>query len=440
MFKKHPFLFGTFLLTLTGLLSRIIGFFYRIFLSKTIGEEGMGIYQLLAPVMTLSFSLCSAGIQTAVSKYVAGEPTTHDYKTSSRFLLTGLVLSLSLAVPTAGFLYHNAALLAGKFLLESRCEPLLRIFALSIPFAGMHSCINGYYYGIKNTAVPSAAQLIEQLTRVGSVYLIHAYCVQRNMPVRISVSVIGLTLGEIAAFAFTLPAILYRFHSLGTRLSFYGGRAFCSCAAKTATLALPLCANRIVLNVLQSVEAVHIPNRLLLHGLTNERVLCIYGVLTGMAIPLILFPNTLTGSVSVLLLPYISESQESHNDRRLSLAVRRSITGSLLLGFICTAFFFFAGRTLGNILFDSVLAGSFIRSMSFICPFLYLGTVLGSILHGLGKAGTTFLCNSACLLIRLSFVFLAIPRYGISGYLWGLLLSEILLCLMYLTVLRKWLR
>jgi len=440
MLKKHPFVFGTFLLTLTGLLSRVIGFFYRIFLSKAIGEEGMGIYQLLAPVMVLSFSLCSAGIQTAISKYVAGEPTTHDYKSSLRYLLVGFTISLSLSVLTCNFIYHNSAFLAENILLEKRCDALLRIFALSIPFASVHSCINGYYYGIKNTVVPSATQLIEQLTRVGSVYLIHAYCDRMGIPVRISISVIGLLFGEIASFAISLLAILYRFHYLGIAISFYGRQKAVNYGQKILKLAAPLSANRIVINVLQSVEAVYIPNRLMLYGLTNERVLSIYGVLTGMALPLILFPNALTGSISVLLLPYVSESQESNNHDKLRSAIRRSSGYSLLLGFACTLFFFLTGRFLGQLLFDSPMAGTFIRSMSFICPFLYLSTVLSSIMHGLGKAGTVFLYNSASLLIRLSFVFLAIPRFGISGYLWGLLLSEILLCGFYMISLSEWFR
>ncbi|MCD7835087.1 MAG: oligosaccharide flippase family protein, partial [Lachnospiraceae bacterium] len=55
--KKHPLIMGTAILTITGLVSRIIGFFYRIYLSRLFGEEGMGIYQLVNPVLSLSFSL-----------------------------------------------------------------------------------------------------------------------------------------------------------------------------------------------------------------------------------------------------------------------------------------------------------------------------------------------------------------------------------------------
>ena len=74
--KKNTLITGTIILTVTGLASRLIGFFYRIFLSRLFGEENMGIYQLIGPVMALVFSLSAAGLQNAISKFVAGETAT----------------------------------------------------------------------------------------------------------------------------------------------------------------------------------------------------------------------------------------------------------------------------------------------------------------------------------------------------------------------------
>ena len=134
MSKNNPFLTGTLVLTLAGFLSRFIGFFYRAFLSQTFGEEGMGIYQLLAPVMALSYSLTAAGIQTAVSKFTASETTTHDYKASAKVLRCAFSLSMPLSAFCTWFIFQYSEWIAIQFLSEARCAPLLRIFALSIPF------------------------------------------------------------------------------------------------------------------------------------------------------------------------------------------------------------------------------------------------------------------------------------------------------------------
>ena len=68
---SNPIVNGTLILTFAGGASRFIGFFYRIFLTRTIGAEGLGIYQLICPVLALSYALCCAGFQTAISKLVA---------------------------------------------------------------------------------------------------------------------------------------------------------------------------------------------------------------------------------------------------------------------------------------------------------------------------------------------------------------------------------
>ncbi len=73
MSEKHIILKGAFILTAVGFINRIIGFFYRIFLSQAIGAEGMGIYQLIFPVYAMTFSLAVSGIQTSISKYVAAK-------------------------------------------------------------------------------------------------------------------------------------------------------------------------------------------------------------------------------------------------------------------------------------------------------------------------------------------------------------------------------
>lgn len=71
MSRKQTIIRGTFILTATGFLCRFMGFFYRIFLSHTFGEEGVGLYQLIFPVYSLCFALTAAGLETAISRTVA---------------------------------------------------------------------------------------------------------------------------------------------------------------------------------------------------------------------------------------------------------------------------------------------------------------------------------------------------------------------------------
>lgn len=421
-FSKRPLLTGTLLLTLAGLLSRIIGFFYRIFLSHTIGAEGLGIYQLIFPIYALTFSFTVAGIQTAVSKFVAESyaahalhPTDRRHPAAFTYLYAGLSLSLLLSFLCTFFLYRYAGALAVHILEESRCTPLLQILSLTVPFGAVHACINGYYYGLQKTAVPAVSQLLEQLARVGGVCLMYRIAAEQGKPVTIEMAVWGLVIGEVASVLYSVSFTRFQKRK----------RHFSLAARQIFTMALPLTANRVLINLFQSVEAILIPGRLRAFGYQPADALSVYGVLTGMAMPMILFPSVITNSVSVMLLPAISEAAAKRDILYIKNAVKKSCFYCITLGLGCTLGFLLLGRWLGLLVFANKLAGTFIVVLGWICPFLYLTTTLSSILNGLGKTSTTFLLHLIGSAIRILFVIYLIPTIGIKAYLFGMLASHL---------------
>lgn len=426
--NRHPLLTGTLLLTVAGLITRIIGFFYRIFLSHTIGAEGVGIYQLIFPLYALTFSLTVSGIQTAISRFVAQAAASSKCSCNSRCYLTaGLILSLFLSFLCTILLYVFAQPLAVHFLEEPRCTVLLQILSLTIPFGAIHACINGYYYGLKKTFVPAASQLFEQLVRVGCVFLIYQISLEQQRPVTVSMAVWGLVAGEIGSVLFSI-SFIGRGKTQGNRL--LGLK-------QIFLMSAPLCANRVLVNLLQSLEATMIPGQLRHYGYSVSESLSVYGVLTGMALPMVLFPSVITNSVSVMLLPVIAEAQEKKEQRYIRSAVKKTCFYSLILGFSCTLCFLLLGNWMGKVLFANQLAGTFIVILGWMCPFLYLSTTLSSILNGLGKTTTTFTLNIIGLSIRIAFVVWGIPAFGIKAYLWGTLASQIVMALGSLGVLGK---
>lgn len=436
--KRHPLIVGTLILTVTGLVSRIIGFFYRIYLSRLFGEEGMGIYQLLSPVLSLSFSLTAAGYQTAISKFVAAQAA-KDKQNSYQPMFVGLSISLPLSLLCTAVVFFGAKFIGTHLLLEERTISMLRILSFSIPFGAVHSCINGYFYGKKKAGIPAATQLIEQLTRVLCVYGVSAHAFSQGDTPTINVAVLGLAVGELVSMLVSVISIYVCYTKDCLQCSAMHFTNALPIYGSILGMALPLTANRIVLNLLQSVESVSIPAKLKLYGYDTATALSVYGVLTGMAMPLIFFPNALTGSIAVLLLPMISENYALGDMKAVKSATLRTVKYCILLGGICMLFFVLLGNLLGKLLFDSALAGHFITTLGFICPFMYLDTTLSSILQGLGMAGHIFAMNVICLLLRLAFVFFAVPHVGITGYLWGILAGQLLLSILYLFTLYRFL-
>lgn len=467
--KKSTILSGALLLTAAGMLSRVIGFFYRIFLSRTFGAENIGIYQLIGPVMALSYSLAVAGFQTAISRITAttcasrgnssGKNAGFDPSAqaagrirSYTVLAAGMLLSLFLSSLIAGFVYLNAEKIAVQFLLEARTAPLLKILALSFPVSSIHGCVNGFCYGRKSAGFPAFSQLFEQIIRVGAVFfLCSSFLFQDTAEAvktpDISIAVVGMVTGEIASAALSLFYLLHDYRKEKRLFKAFQDNVFQKkrpsvplLFSELLSMAVPLSAGRVIQNFLQSVEAIAIPDRLRMFGLTTASALSEYGILTGMSLPFIMFPTAVTSSIALMLLPAVSEAQALHQERTISRAVRRSTRYCLLLGFACLVFFLFFGPALGKFVFHEERAGSYLQILGFMCPFLYMNSTLSSILHGLGKTVRSFFYSVSSLLVRLWFVFFSIPVFGIKGYLWALLASQLLLSALQLFALRKYLK
>ncbi len=437
--SKNKVIKGTCILTCAGLITKIIGFYYRIFLSKAIGAEGMGLYQMIFPIYGLCFALSVSGIQTAISKYVAADNAKSDKSGMIDTLKTGLILSLIMSIITAFTLYHTSGFIASDLLGDIRCQRLLQLASFSVPLGALHSCINSYYLGRQKTFIPGFTQLIEQIIRVFSVYIITTVLVSSdafdsNKSLMPELAVIGLILGEAASSIISLISILSEkefifFRKINKRRQVQ---------SNILNMACPLTLNRVILSLVSSLEAILIPLFLQKYGLTNNSSIAIYGVLTGMAMPFIFFPSTLTNAISSLLLPSISEAQANGNTKNISFITEKSIKYCLSIGIFCTGFFVTFGNELGVFLYNNYVAGAYITILGWLCPFLYLCSTLASILNGLGYTRITFRNNMISTIIRIMFVIFVIPLCGIKGYLFGLLFSEIICALLHIMSLLKY--
>ena len=439
--NKSNLIKGTIILTIAGLLTRIIGFFYRIFLSNAMGAELLGIYQLIFPVYGICFTIYASGLQTSISRMVAAEAAKGNYKNTKRILYIGMVISFALALLLSVIVYFKAGFIANSLLKESRTESSLRILAYVFPFCGITACINGYYYGLRKTAVPASTQLLEQVVRVIYVYAIVSFLGKGNIEVTCELAAIGLVLGEVASNVYNVLSLLIA----------KSPKKFLSQAKKSTNLAqdakkiskeltkltLPLTGNRLFLNILHSFEAVLIPIMLKRYGLSNSEALSIFGILNGMVMPFLMFPSAITNALAVLLLPTISEAQALGNQRQIGSTTSLAIKYSLIIGVLSTGIFVLFGNYLGITIYNNQTAGEYLKLLATLCPFLYLTTTLGSVINGLGKAHITFINSIIGMTLRIVLIVTLIPKYSTMGYVISLLLSQILITLLDGNVIAK---
>ena len=405
---------GALFLTALSAVSQVLGFFYRVVLSRLVGAEVMGLYQLIMPVCSVIMSLAAVGLTSAVSNLTSQHLALGNRKAADQTITTCLKLFFLLLLPVGVVVIWGSDAISVHLLGDARTQLGLILLIPCVALMGVENCHKHYFYGSGVVRPPAIVELLEQFVRVAGVWLFFEISMEKHGAISLNLVMWGMVAGELAAVLFSV-SFLRRKKNQGSHLGAMRQIFFMS---------LPLSANRVLVNILQSMEAVMIPGQLRQFGYSTSESLSVYGILTGMALPMVLFPSVLTNSVSVMLLPAIAEAQEKKEHGYILTLIKRTCFYSLLLGFGCTMMFLFLGRWMGSFLFGNELAGTFIVILGWICPFLYLSTTLHSILNGLGKTTSTFFLNIMGLGIRIGFVLYVIPAAGIKGYLWGLLLSQ----------------
>lgn len=384
----------------------------------------MGIYQLVMPVSAVCFAIGISGLEVSVSRFTAYYCFRQKKAQARSIAVLCTFISLLLCLICAVSVYFLADALAMYVFHNQSCALLIRITAVSVPFACIHCMVCSYYIGQEKTGIPALSQLFEQLIRIGTVYIMIKIYKQSGEPCSALIGAAGLIAGEIGAALFCLSVITLHTGGRKTGISRKSlALSFHTHAKEISGTAIPVSLNRLSLHGLQSVEAALIPLMLQTYGMSMGESLSVYGIITGMAMPIILFPCTLSNSVAQMLLPSMSKLQDSPEKlRRGSIG---AIVFSVCFGFVCIITFITAGAPLGAYLFGEKTVADYVKILAWLCPFIFISSTFKSILHALGKTALVFANNMLSETINLACVVFLIPRFGIYAFLTGMLISQL---------------
>ena len=417
---------GTLILTIAGILSRFLGFYNRIFLTNLFGARELGIYQMIFPVYMVIFSFCCQGIQTALTRQIA-RPN-HNISAGFCLLKHAVRISLFLSILCSFVTFFLAKPICYQLLRATECIPCLKILSLAFPFVSLKGCLSGYFIGIQKSVETAWGQLVEQIAKIGSVYLLSVTFFSMAVP-KAYFAVWGIVAGEIVSYLLLLSCYLYH-HKQNSKQTIAGSghcpRSSGFYCRELLTDAVPLTVNRLSLTGLQCLESILIPHMLNLYLKNGDQALILYGTLTGMVLPCIMFPTTLTASLSTMLLPAISSEHTKEHSHAISGIIRKSICFCLIIGIFSSLFLLFFGNWSGQFLFQSATAGELLFQFALLCPFIYLSACLASIMNGLGLAGKNLLYSIISIAIRIICILTLVPQIGLTGYMWGMMLSYLL--------------
>jgi stage V sporulation protein B len=426
--KKLNFIQGAFILTLTNLVTGVLAFIFRVLLSRSIGAEGVGVYQLVLPLYTLFITLVSGGVTTAVSKLIAEQQAKHNLKNMHKIVSICCLLFGTWSILIATLLSFNAGFVAQYILKDMRTLYSIIIFTPAIVFISISAIIRGYFFGLQDVNPPAIIDVAEKVVRLGGLILTVKIMLPYGIAYVCAGALLAMAIGELVSLLLLLFVYAKKRPHFAKDTSTDSNYAIIN---RVLTNAIPLSVSGALMTIMEMLCAIIVPAQLIAAGFNKHSALSLYGELTGMAMPLLFFPFIIIVSLSMTLVPAITAAHTSRNWKVLNNQCNNSIKIAAVLGFGSTALFSTFPHQLSELLFKSSHAGSLLFWLSLGCTFQFLEFTLFAISNGLGlqKKVLGYSVINMAILVLCSYILIPMPKINIYGYIIGFNLSTIIVVL-----------
>ncbi len=416
---KRNFFANTMTLALTAQLLRIVGIAFTAYLTRRIGAEGVGLYQLILSVYFLAATLASSGISTAVSRLTAELLPKCGRGRPDGALRKALPLSLLLGLVAGVALYLLAVPIGEGLLKDARTVPSIQMLAAGLPFMAMSSSLQGYFFGVRKAIQPSVQMVFEQVLRMGLIMAVIGAFLPRGLAASCFAIILCCMISEAlsCAFGFVLYIADARKGVCAVREP--------GMLRKLAGIALPVALTGYLRAAFKTAENVLIPSGLRANGKTEGQALAQYGLI-GMASPVLFFPSGILAAAATLLIPEASEARASGHEERVRRIFARTFRMTVLFALLFGVLFTTLGNQLGELIFRNADAGSLITALAPLVPLMYLDFVVDALLTGLGQQMKTLRINMVDYALRVGLILLLIPRFGFVAYIVVLYFSTVL--------------
>ena len=419
---RTSMLYGTLLLTGTGLLSQALGFLYRICLSRLIGAEVMGLYQLVMPVYSVLLSVTAVGLTAAVSNLSAEYHARGDRGAVSALLRRCLALFLALAALAAAIVIPFSDSISVYLLGDARTRLGLVLLLPCVLLTGVENLHKHYFYGTGCVRPPAAVELCEQLIRAGAVLGLLVLFLPQTPERTVGLIVLGMTACELFS-ALTLLVLARR--SLAGAAPLPGGPDGRALTRRAVSIALPVGLTSLLGNLMGAATSVLIPQQLVRAGAEVGAAMSAFGVMCGMTLPMLSLPTAFIGALGLNLVPRLARAAALGQRELVRRQLDRALQAVSALVLPSMALLAALGPALGRLLFREPTAGDHLPLLAAGVALSCWQAVLSGALNGLGrqKAAARNALLSAVAELGGTWFLMSLPGVGLAGYAAAFVLS-----------------
>lgn len=408
--KIKFFLVNGIILTCTSLILRTIGMFFNIYISNKIGSESVGIFELVMSVYLFFVTFSLSGINLACIRIVSEELAYGNDKNIKSATKKCLFFSLAFGLFSALTLFILAPYISSTFLHNKvSCFPFY-IISLSLPFVSMSSCINGYFSAIRQVKKTAFVQILEQIIKISIICFLLSLFTPKSVDFAIISLVVGTAISEACSFF-----ILYFLYKLNQRkLKQTRSLEKCKFSKKILRISIPVAITSYIRSGLSTIKQILIPQRLEKFGLSCKEALSQYGMINGMVFPLLLFPNIVITTFANLLIPEFSYYNTRNENNKMNKMLNLIFKYSFIFSFGIIGIFLCFSDSFSIIFYNNIEISKYIRILCPLLVFMYLDSIIDSILKGLDKQVKVMGINILDLLTSITFIYFLLPIKGIT--------------------------
>ncbi len=416
---------AVFIITLFSILTRILGFFIRIFMSRQLGAEIIGIYQISVSIAGVFLTIVNSGIPLTISRLSAKYIAENNLDKSNKVVTSGTIISFGLAVLICLFTIIFRPLittLSNSSLVTSVLIALLPCIIGSSLNVGFKGYLWGYQKHFENCMVDFIEQIIKLVLIIITVSF--AGSIEQGI-INCAISV------SVACLVSTFISMLYYFKNKG---KFSNPKGYYKELFKKSS---PITLLRVISSLGGMIISVIVPLKLVAVGYTLEQAMSLFGIALGMTLPLLYLPNTLVGSLATALIPDLAKLKAENNMQEFTEKVKTSLTFSVFISLILVPCFMGVGRYVGAFVYNNELSGVMLEYCALMMLPEGINNITSSVLNSLGLETKSFVnyCLGSVLLI-LSIIFL--PKYfGIYSLAIGMTASLIVSSYLNLRMIKK---
>ena len=420
--SNNKFLKGTLILTVSSIVVKVIGSLNWIILSRVLGGEGIGLYQMGFPIYLMAITLSSAGIPGAISIITAEKLAQKDFLGAKRVFNVSLRLLFVTGLVFASALFFGAHwLIDNHWIRDSRAYYSIIALAPAVFFVTFLASFRGYLQGWQIMTPTAASEIVEQLMRVVTMIVFANMFMPHGLAYAAGGASMGAGVGAFCALLVLmwfygrlkqkLKADLQQQNPLATRES---ARAIIS---RLMRLALPVSMSSLMLPVVANLDLLIVPQRLEAAGFHISQATEFFGYLTGMAVPLINLATIFTAAMTISLVPAISESRALNDVFGIRAKTRTAFRVALIITCPCFVGMYFLAEKIAALIYNAPGAADAIQTMSVGILLLGLHQISTGILQGLGRTSIPVInmILAAAVKVFLSWTLTAIPTLGIKG-------------------------